>query len=61
MSPNQNPTTRRDWPNGVAGVIAFGFGMIVGHIESAPGGIIAAIVGAALSYGVAILVRRLMT
>ena len=51
----------RNWPIGVAGVIAFGLGMIVSQIESAGWGIVLAIVGAALSYAIAIMATRLMT
>ena len=54
------PSTSRSWPTGVAGVIAFAFGMIVTKIESPGWEIFFALAGGALSYGLAILVVRVM-
>lgn len=52
---------RRDWPAGVAGLLAFGFGMIVTQIEGAAMGIVAAIIGGALAVFVSIYAARMTT
>ena len=52
---------RRDWPAGVSGLLAFGFGMIVTQIEGAGWGVTAAIIGGALAVFVSIYAARMTT
>lgn len=61
MSQVPDSSKPRNWPTGVAGVIAFAFGMIVAKIDAPGWAIVIALLGGALSYGVTILVVRLMS